>query len=67
MNRAFTIYVPDDCILDTLHMTVVVKRRDGSENGCTFFTMREDLRNDDKWLFVVDDKARRVEESEDEA
>lgn len=63
MNRAFTIYVPDDCELDAIQMTVVVKRKNGTSRGCTFFN-KEELRNDEKWLFITDGKARHVKESE---
>lgn len=65
MNRAFTIYVPDDYELGALQMAVVVKRKNGASMGCTFFN-KEELRNDEKWLFIIDGKARRVKESEEQ-
>lgn len=66
MKRAFTICVEDGCKISGLQIAVCVQKEDNGEKGVTFFSLSNDFRDNDEWLFKVSGKAERVSEPVDE-
>lgn len=66
MKKAFTVYIPDDCYLRMTNLVVCVEKEDGSTNGVTVFTQdKNDITENNDWLFQVKGKAIRVTEVEE--
>lgn len=60
MKRAFTMHVEDGVKIVGLQIGIAVQRESDGEKGVTFFSLSDDLRENDEWLFKVNGKAERM-------
>ena len=66
MKKSFTVYVPDDCKMEFISVTVIVRKENG-ENGLTLFSQdnrQRDVPIGNAWLFVPTSEAVKVGEEE---
>lgn len=66
MKKVFTICVEDGCKIGCLQVAICVQKEDNGEKGVTFFSLSDDFRDNDEWLFKVTGKAERCDEYEKE-
>jgi hypothetical protein len=60
MKRAFTLCVEDGVKVVGLQIGVAVQRESDGEKGVTFFSLSDDIRENDEWLFKVNGIAERI-------
>lgn len=68
MKKIFTLSVEDDAKVLGLQVSTVIQRKSDGEKAVTFFTLSDNIRENDEWLFKIDGKAERIaKESEHES
>ena len=60
MKRAFTMHVEDGVKILGLQIGVAVQRESDGEKSVNFFSLSDDIRDNDEWLFKVSGKAERI-------
>lgn len=60
MKKIFTLSVEDDAKVLGLQVSTVIQRKSDGEKAVTFFTLSDNIRENDEWLFKIDGKAERI-------
>ena len=60
MKRVFTLSIEDGTTIEGLQIAVAVRRESDGETGVTFFSITDDIRENDEWLFKTNGKAERI-------